>query len=55
MECQPQNSEFRINPENFHRCRSECICRWEMKTHGSGQDILVLIASASSLAKTRNA
>ena len=22
MECQPQNPEFRINPENFHQCRS---------------------------------
>ena len=20
MECQPQNPEFRKNPENFHRC-----------------------------------
>ena len=55
MESQPQNSEFRNNPENFHPCRSECICRWEMKTHGPVQDILVLIASASSLAKARNA
>ena len=21
MESQPQNPEFRINPENFHQCR----------------------------------
>ena len=32
MESQPQNPEFRINPENFHPCR-----QWE---------ILVLLAYA---------
>ena len=25
MESQPQNSEFRINPENFHPCVVEAI------------------------------
>ena len=24
MESQPQNPEFRINPENFHPCTRDC-------------------------------
>ena len=24
MESQPQNPEFRINPENFHPCKTNC-------------------------------
>ena len=26
MESQPQNPEFRINPENFHQCRVWLVC-----------------------------
>ena len=25
MESQPQNPEFRKNPENFHPCRNDCF------------------------------
>ena len=25
MESQPQNPEFRINPENFHPCMNSCM------------------------------
>ena len=26
IESQPQNPEFRINPENFHPCLLQCTC-----------------------------
>ena len=29
MESQPQNPEFRINPENFHPCSSKDIRRYK--------------------------
>ena len=30
MESQPQNPEFRINPENFHPCRGQYKEDWSM-------------------------
>ena len=32
MESQPQNPEFRINPENFHPCICDCIS-WLLFQH----------------------
>ena len=29
MESQPQNPEFRINPENFHPCMCLVVICWE--------------------------
>ena len=28
MECQPQNPEFRINPENYHPCNKGKKIKW---------------------------
>ena len=33
MESQPQNPEFRINPENFHTWVKE-LCTWEPFQYG---------------------
>ena len=43
MESQPQNPEFRNNPENFHPCIMENIPvkLFKIWNSGSGEDILL--------------
>ena len=41
MESQPQNPEFRINPENFHPCRHSTLTRYSMVLLRSLQDNIV--------------
>ena len=33
MESQPQNPEFRINPENFHLCYLDTFMQWKSSNH----------------------
>ena len=36
MESQPQNPDFKINPENFRPCMSSKYCGTEPLKHGTG-------------------
>ena len=36
MESQPQNPEFRTNPEKFHPCNYPCYCTELMSGHFVG-------------------
>ena len=45
MESQPQNTEFRNNPENFHLCISNNICKSVLLSNNKGVDQTVQLHS----------
>ena len=49
MESQPQNPEFRNNPENFHPCMY--FSRTIFHTYGQAHEIMVLVACVKPLFK----
>ena len=49
---QPQNPEFRINPENFHPCKVGKHYLWEVRTIVCPFDLAVFIQFQASLLAT---
>ena len=47
MESQPQNPEFRINPENFHPCSSHIST--SLRLNAVNKNVVIMLKITSSL------